>query len=168
MAKTKYNPAYHPDQATLLLSAEHYTDAELCEYFNIAESTYYDWQNRFPEFREAVLKGKKPTDKLVEASAYKKAVGFTAVEEKYQRNEKGRMVLVEQVRKQIAPDTPAFKFWLTNRCPERWRDKQDHEICGKDGGPIETKDLSLEELLKLDPGELLQRYRAALAESGAT
>lgn len=28
-------------------------------------------------------------------------------------------------------------FFLKNRAPERWRDRRDHEISGKDGKPID-------------------------------
>jgi hypothetical protein len=27
---------------------------------------------------------------------------------------------------------------LRNRQPAKWRDKQDHEVTGKDGGPLQT------------------------------
>ena len=39
------------------------------------------------------------------------------------------------------------------------------EITGKGGGPIETKDVTLEELKKLDPRELASLHEDALAES---
>lgn len=41
----------------------------------------------------------------------------------------------------IPPDTTAQIFWLKNRKPQQWRDKQETEVTGKDGGPIEIKDV---------------------------
>lgn len=46
--------------------------------------------------------------------------------------------------------------------------KELHEHSGPDGGPIEVKDSTLEELMKLEPGELAERYRKALEESGGS
>ena len=38
---------------------------------------------------------------------------------------------------EAAPDTSAAIFWLKNRKPEEWRDKQ--EITGANGGPIQVE-----------------------------
>ena len=39
---------------------------------------------------------------------------------------------VKRVRKQVVPDTTAQIFWLKNRKPEDWRDKQDVKIDDND------------------------------------
>lgn len=39
--------------------------------------------------------------------------------------------LVERKRKEVVPDTTAQIFWLKNRRPDKWRDKQDMELSGK-------------------------------------
>jgi len=55
-----------------------------------------------------------------------------------------KMVITKEVTKQISPDTTAQIFWLKNRKPKQWRDKQDIEHSGK----IETeyKEMSEKEL----------------------
>lgn len=50
---------------------------------------------------------------------------------KYKKNEHKSM-------RHIPADTTAAIFWLKNRRPKDWRDKQEHELTGKDGKPIET------------------------------
>lgn len=37
---------------------------------------------------------------------------------------------------EVPPDTTACIFWLKNRQSKDWRDKQEHELSGKDGAPI--------------------------------
>lgn len=39
----------------------------------------------------------------------------------------------------VGGDLGACIFWLKNRQPERWRDKQHLEHTGKDGGPISVR-----------------------------
>lgn len=46
-----------------------------------------------------------------------------------------RIVILE-VDKQIAPDTGAAAFWLKNRKPKVWKDKQEIEHSGPDGEGI--------------------------------
>ena len=45
---------------------------------------------------------------------------------------KTKEVLVERKVKEVAPDTTAQIFWLKNRKPEKWRDKQDIGLSGKE------------------------------------
>nr|WP_274537699.1 DUF2824 family protein [Escherichia coli] len=40
------------------------------------------------------------------------------------------------LEKYYPPDTTAAIFWLKNRQKDKWRDKVDHELTGKDGGAI--------------------------------
>lgn len=54
-------------------------------------------------------------------------------------NEKGELIVTKEVIKQIAPDTGAAAFWLKNRKPDVWRDKQEVEHTGKDGEPMTFK-----------------------------
>ena len=41
-------------------------------------------------------------------------------------------------REIVPPDTTAAIFWLKNRRSDEWRDKQEQEISGKDGAPIQV------------------------------
>ncbi len=62
---------------------------------------------------------------------------------------KTKAVLVERKVKDVAPDTTAQIFWLKNRKPDTWRDKQNVELSGevKTANPYEG--LTTEELKKL-------------------
>ncbi len=42
--------------------------------------------------------------------------------------ETGELVVTKEVTKEVVPDTTAQIFWLKNRKPEQWRDKQDVQI----------------------------------------
>lgn len=62
---------------------------------------------------------------------------------------KYKMIVVEEKTKEVAPDTTAQIFWLKNRRPDKWRDKQDIEHSGGVTNQIDLSGLTAEELRKL-------------------
>lgn len=58
-------------------------------------------------------------------------------------------VVSKRVAKQVAPDVTAQIFWLKNRKPQQWRDKQEIEHSGGLDNKLDLTGLSVEELRKL-------------------
>lgn len=126
---TKFKPEY-------IKLAKNYcslgaTDEQLADLFEVDVSTIGNWKNSHPEFLEALKESKENLDSQVEASLFRRAQGFMRVKEVY--NPEG---LKDLVQEEVAPDTTACIFWLKNRQPAKWRDKQEHEHSGKDGAPL--------------------------------
>lgn len=69
-----------------------------------------------------------------------------------ERFPKTKEVLVERKVKEVVPDTTAQIFWLKNRRPDRWRDKQDMELSGEVKSTNPYAGLTTEELKKLIHG----------------
>lgn len=65
---------------------------------------------------------------------------------------KTKEVLTERKVKEVVPDTTAQIFWLKNRRPDRWRDKQDMELSGEVKSANPYAGLTTEELKKLIHG----------------
>lgn len=61
----------------------------------------------------------------------------------------GELVVTKEITKEVPPDTTAIIFWLKNRQPQKWRDKQQVEMSGelKHTNPFEG--LTTNELKKL-------------------
>ena len=59
----------------------------------------------------------------------KRALGYEYEEIKMIATESGGK-RVEKTRKQVLPDVGAQIFWLKNRKPKEWRDKQEVEHSG--------------------------------------
>lgn len=116
------------------------TDKSLAEFFEVTESTINKWKVDHKEFSESIKKGKEIADAEVASKLFHRATGYEHPEDDI-RSVNGEIVITPTV-KHYAPDTTAAIFWLKNRKKAEWRDKQDHEVTGKDGGPIETKDQS--------------------------
>ena len=62
---------------------------------------------------------------------------------------KTKEILEKKVVKQLAPDVTAQIFWLKNRKPGQWRDKQEVEHSGGLNNKLDLTGLSVEELRKL-------------------
>ena len=104
------------------------TDEQIYKNMGISYQTFYEWQKRFPVFRESLKKGKAPVDQQVENALLKRALGYdyeeTVTEMEDGGNGKQRKH-IRKILKHMPPDTTAQIFWLKNRRPDRWRDKQD-------------------------------------------
>lgn len=120
------------------------TDEQIAANIGVNPATLYDWKNRYPEISEALKKGKEVVDRQVENALLKRALGYTYDEVTKELGtvvdeEKGvikDMVETKRVTKEVQGDTTAQIFWLKNRRPDLWRDKQQHELTGEEGGPI--------------------------------
>lgn len=104
------------------------TDREAAEFFKVAESTLYLWKHTHPEFSEALKLGKEKADARVEQSLYRKAVGYSFDSEKVFQYEGA--VIRAPIVEHVAPSDTAAIFWLKNRQPEKWRDKQEVQHSG--------------------------------------
>jgi hypothetical protein len=101
------------------------TDREAAEFFEVAESTLYLWKHTRPEFSEALKVGKATADARVEQSLYRRALGYSHDAVKMHVAE--GVVVSTPFVEHYPPDTTAAIFWLKNRKPADWRDKQDVE-----------------------------------------
>jgi len=132
---SKYDPEYHPKEAEYLSSLG-IIDLEIAKAFDIVSSTFYDWKRTFPEFSEALKRGKATADQKVVDSLYKRACGTFVTETK--RVDDGSSVRIETTEKYVA-DTTAMIFWLTNRQKEDWKRMQSTEVSGPEGKPLVVK-----------------------------
>jgi len=111
------------------------TDEQIAHNVGVSRSTLNDWKKKYPDISDALKKGKEVVDLQVENALLKRALGYAyeEVTEESQWNEKAKryeLVVTKRVKKRQAPDTTAQIFWLKNRRPDKWRDKQDVEHTG--------------------------------------
>ena len=128
-AKPKFQPEFI-EQARKLAEMGH-TDAEMAEFFEVSLRSFHAWKSRHPELSVALKLGKPEADARVTRSLFQRAVGYTCPETVVQfekrKDKNGRTrVIVHKAEfdKHYPPDTTAGIFWLKNRRPAEWRDKQ--------------------------------------------
>lgn len=113
------------------------TDVEIADALDVSVRTLYRWKAEHEDFRQALKVAKDVADERVERSLYQRALGFEHDAVKIFCSKDGDVTQVPY-REIVAPDTTACIFWLKNRKSQEWRDRVDHELAGKDGGPIQA------------------------------
>ena len=133
-------------------------DKQIAHNMGVAYSTLRYWKARFPEIEAALRKGKEVVDREVENALLKSALGFMQKikkpvrikEVEYDPKSGKKIREVEkwvQVEEEIyvAPQVTAQIFWLKNRKPDQWREKNDLTLTPSNG--------VLESLMELHNGD---------------
>ena len=109
------------------------TDEQIAHNIGIARGTLYTWKDKYSDIDDALKKGKEVIDRQVENALLKRALGYEYEEVKQivEKDEMGKdRKRVEKIKKVVLPDTTAQIFWLKNRKPSEWRDRQNLEVEG--------------------------------------
>lgn len=129
------------------------SDIEICERLGIKKSAFYEYQRKYPEFKELLHYDREMTDAIVENKALDNAMGYyyeeeqVVMEKEIHYDDMGKKVLetskpvVIKVRKQKLPEQQAAQWWLKNRMPGKWRDKQELDLGNTDGRPFKLEDV---------------------------
>jgi hypothetical protein len=100
------------------------TETEIATAFGVCLKTITNWEKQHPLFRQAILDGRVAADAQVGERLFERAMGYEHPEDKiFYDSKTGEPVVVPTV-KHYPPDTTAAIFWLKNRRPKEWRDKQ--------------------------------------------
>lgn len=148
------------------MARDGYRDEDIAKRLGVSRQTIHAWKGKYEEFFEALRKGKEVVDAEIENKLLDNARGYTFWEETQELvikkdiygkpvlNEFGVVVqelqTVKRVKKHIKGDTVAQIFWLKNRMPNEWRDKNHIEHSGGVGvnGLDYMSDEDLEKALK--------------------
>ena len=152
MAKGKYQEWLEPDGLLKLegWARDGLNDEQIAKNMGIVTKTLYEWKNKYSAISEALKRGKEVIDIEVENALLNKAMGFKVMVKKSYKvkdveydngrkvKESERIEMVDE-EQYIPPDTTAQIFWLKNRKPAEWRDKQNIEHTGKDGEALKVE-----------------------------
>lgn len=119
-------------------------EKQIAHNMGVSATTIREWKKRFPEIAEALRKGKEVVDREVENALYKRALGYWVTETETTTFSDGTTKTTEK-RRHIVPDTTAQIFWLKNRKPDQWREKNDLTLTPSNG--------VLESLMELHNGK---------------
>ncbi len=118
---SSYKPEFK--EQALKLARLGATDKEIADFFNVGEKTLNNWKHQYPEFLQSLKEGKLLSDAEVSSKLYHRALGYS--------HQSVKMFNVGGVIEQVPyiehypPDTTACIFWLKNRQPDKWREKQE-------------------------------------------
>lgn len=124
------------------------TDEQIAENMGIDVATLYRWKKKYCEICESLKKGKEIADIQIENALFERAKGGTHRVKKTFKvkttfyDDHGRKCEKEELKtaedEVYTPgDTTAQIFWLKNRMPEKWREKQSVLLEGDIGVKLE-------------------------------
>lgn len=105
-------------------------DKENAKNLGISEAVFYRYQNEYPEFKDAIQRGKKPVTIQVENALIKKALGYEYIEEtieyyppKSPDEDKSKLKVksVKRTKKYYPSDTASIFGYLYNKAPEEYK-----------------------------------------------
>ena len=129
---TKYRVAMAQQAYHLALLGA--TDADIARALDVSIDTVGDWKHRHPTFLRALKAGKEAADGRVAKSLYHRAIGYEHEAVKIVADAKTGSEHSVPYIERYPPDTVAAIFWLKNRRPDLWRDKQNVEHSGQIAG----------------------------------
>lgn len=107
------------------IAARGFTDKEISAIYGIPSDLFRAWRKSYPDFDDALKRGRLAPDAAVIEALWKTAVGYDFKEEGLTRTG-----AVREIRRHKPPDTTAIKYWLNNRAKETWKDRSSSEVSG--------------------------------------
>lgn len=121
-------------------------DKQIAKNLGISWRVYYEYQKRYPQFRQAIARGKAPVDFEVENALLKRALGFEYTERIIETDRSGNPVKQKVIRKTVIPDVDACWKWLYNRRRDRWQARPVPDLPVPPGEGIEEAAAVLDSL----------------------
>lgn len=162
MAKGKYEYWLTPEGLLKLegWARDGLTDEQIATNMGIRRETLYAWCKKYTNISNTLKRGKEVVDREIERALYNNAAGYNYTEKvictkKEVLYENGKRIketvepVVVEVEKHKPGDTTAQIFWLKNRKPDKWRDKQDVQISGE----LKSEQSKLDDLIRQMRGD---------------
>ncbi len=150
MAKLKYDPETFPQLAEEY-ARDGYSDKEIFQQLGIVKDTYYKYLKKYPDFSDAIKRGRVPINLKVEKAFLSRCLGmeYEVVNKRVlevpkvtvtkimdakgklinttEDVQKQRTVQVSTMQKRILPHVGACKHWLRTKKGEVWNKKENKE-----------------------------------------
>jgi len=182
---TKYDPML--DEVCYVACESGTTDKQLCRLLGaalklkpIGENTLNLWKRKHQSFHERYEAGRSAyAGKVGEAMLMKKTKGYkikeitrepvSFVDPDNPRERvvvRGEMVVTKEVTKHVIPSDKAIEMTLRANKPNKYRNDSNVRISGPDGGPIETHQMTHDELLAAAQMRVKLRNGETVSEPG--
>lgn len=127
-------------------------DTDIAQFLEVAVSTIYEWKNAFPQFSEAIKRGKAVCDREVAGKLIERAMGAKHYQQKevklksvkydkktFKKVSEEERVEVVTLEAMAPPDTQALIFFLKNRRPDLYREKSEHLLGSDPSNPLPSQ-----------------------------
>lgn len=104
------------------------TEEEMSECFDVSLPAFKRWKAKHPELRSAIKRGGPEATAHVARTMYLNAIGYEHTEDKIvtHRTQRGKLIVdVIPTVKKYPPNHVSGIFYLKNKDPSRWKDRQE-------------------------------------------
>ncbi|HJJ36486.1 MAG TPA: hypothetical protein O0X27_04850 [Methanocorpusculum sp.] len=121
-----------PDKILERAASDRYfrpTNTALALMFCVSYDTIILWKRKYPPFADAIEKAYDAASDHVEDSLLKRVHGYEFVEEREEASDDG--IKRVTTKKHMPADPSLLKYYLNNRRPEEWSDRQEVHQTGE-------------------------------------
>ena len=165
MADTKYEAGF--TLSALNFAEKGLTDAQIAYRLNISRSSFYNYKQQYPEFTEAIERGRDILDGIVNSSLLELAIGDYFITTTVSDSE-GRH---RTTTRKAAPNLKAIQYWLERSDRRKQEEQGRPEKLEPDGenksssAPSVSSVVNIPPAPELDPSEIgglqaLTEYKA--------
>jgi transcriptional regulator with XRE-family HTH domain len=128
---------YNKDPEWFNFKVEHYrkqgiSDLQIAQNLGISKNTFYQYLNRYKDFRDAYKRGKAEIVEQIENSIYKRALGFEyeEVTTEAKTDSEGNIIEkhIKKIKKYVPPDATTAIFLLTNLNNKKYKRNPDYNL----------------------------------------
>lgn len=132
----KFQYWLEPEGLTLLegWARDGLTEEQIAHNCGINRASLTRWKKRFPEFAQALRKGREVVDYEVENALLKRALGYEYTEVTREETDKGEKR--RETVKLEPPNVTALLFWLKTRRPDKWQGQPQEQEEDEEGGVV--------------------------------
>jgi hypothetical protein len=121
--KSKYRPEFL--ERAKALAAAGATDWQISRDLGTNRTTLWNWGAAHPEFLDAIRQSKTLSDERMERSLYERGIGYSFDAVKVFMPAGSKEPVYAPYTEHVPPDPASMIFWLKNRRPDRWRERNE-------------------------------------------
>ena len=117
-------------------AADGWTERDIAVTLGVSYSGFRGYKKKQPELLGVLAENKKIADNAVKGALYQRAIGMTYTKEVKEKDKDGNTI----VRKEtvvVPADVQAAKFWLANRDPDNWKNRETKDVTAHVDANIE-------------------------------
>lgn len=112
------------------------SDEKVADCLDVSRETLLAWKRDYPEFRSTIKQAKEIADAEVAQAVYRRAKGCKIKATKIFYNAQEDKIVTQDYYERYPPDVNAARLWLTNRHPDKFRDKPEQELDDPKSPPV--------------------------------
>jgi len=159
MAETKYEPGF--TLSALNFAEAGMTDGQIAYRLNISRSTFYNYKRNYPEFVEAIERGRD----ILDATVNRNLLDLVTGEYCFITSSSDSDGRTRTTTRKAVPNLKAIQYWMERRDRQKAAEQQDREARDGQAPPCRSRESGIDKREELDKREKLKEEEIQLEQS---